>query len=40
MEGLLKSTKEHQNKLPDLMTLWAHEYKRTFEDRFINDEDI
>lgn len=41
IEGLTRSTpKEYKDQPLSLYKLWAHECQRTFEDRFINKEDI
>ena len=37
--GLLRSVPQQFRTPQQVIRLWMHEVKRTFEDRFINDED-
>ena len=38
--GLLRSVPQAYRTPNSLLRLWMHEVKRTFEDRFINEEDM
>lgn len=38
--GLLRSVPQSTRTSSQVLRLWMHEVKRTFEDRFINDEDM
>jgi len=36
MEGMCRSTMKGYQTYGELQKLWVHEFKRTYEDRFIN----
>lgn len=41
IEGMCRATSSaYRGKPDDLVRLWCHEMKRTFEDRMINEEDV